>query len=120
MINSLALYPAYYDIHPRWFEDIEERLAEKELVHYASKLLEQGLQDERELEKALRKAIIALNAAHLPATRHFRKVFVSVGHDIKNDWLVSNLGLRLIMMNADVSNPVVARLQIEILSGKFA
>ena len=120
MVNSLALYQVAQETQFHWFDDIEERMAEKELVHYASQLLERGLKDEMELEKALRKAIIAISAAHLPAARHFRKIFVCVGHNIKNDWLVSNLGLRLIMMNADVSNPVVARLQIEILSGKFS
>ena len=100
-------------------EELEERIAEKELVNYASELLDKGIKDEEELEIAMHKAITALSTAHLPASHHFKKIFISVGHDIKNDWLVSDLGLRLIMMNADVSNPVVAKLQIEILSGKF-
>jgi len=35
--------------------------------------------------------------------------------ELKSDWLVSDLGMRLIIMNADVSNPVTARLQVELL-----
>lgn len=118
MLNSLIIYPSYFDTHSTLMDEIEDRMVERELHHYASCLLEKGLQDEEDLELALKKAVIAMNAAHLSATRHFKKVFICVGGEIKRDWLVSDLGLKLIMMNADVSNPVVARLQIEILTSR--
>ena len=118
MVNSLILYPSYFETHSSLIDEIEDRMIERELTHYASGLLEKGLHDEAELEFALQKAVTALSAAHLPATRHFKKVFICVGAELKRDWLVSDLGLRLIMMNADVSNPVVARLQIEVLTSK--
>jgi hypothetical protein len=119
MAREILLYPVYNDMQAHWVEDAAERMAEKELVNYASQLLGHGIDDEMELETAMHKAITALSAAHMPASHHFKKVFICVGHDIKYDWLVSNLGLRLIVMNADVSNPVVARLQIDMLSRKF-
>jgi hypothetical protein len=118
MLKSLIVYPSYFETHSSLLDEIEDRLSEKELTHYASWLLEKGLHDETELEEALTKAITALRAANLPATRHFKKIFICCSGELKRDWLVSDLGLRLIMMNADVSNPVVARLQIEILTSK--
>ena len=113
--KTLIKYPSYIDTYSSLLDDIGERLAALELTHYASQLLEKGLHDE-ELEMAMHKAIKVLTAARFPSIRHFKKIFISQGGEIKKDWLVSELGIKLIMLNADVENPVVARLQIEILS----
>jgi hypothetical protein len=118
MIKSLILYPSWFDTHSSMMDEIEDRLTDMELHHYASCLLEKGLNDETELELALQKAVTALGAVHLPATKHFKKVYICVGGELKTDWLVSDLALGLIMMNADVANPAVAKLQIRILTSK--
>jgi len=117
MLKDLIKYPSYFEMHSALLDDIEEMLATKDLTHYASQLLQNGLQDD-ELDEALCRAIKAVTTARLPVTRHFKKVFISYGGEIKKDWLVSDLGLRLIVLNADVENPLVARLQVEILSNK--
>jgi hypothetical protein len=119
MVQNVILYPSYYDTHSSVMDEFEEQLVQLELTHYASWLLEKGLQNIDELECALQKAITAMNAAHLATNHHFKKIFICCGGELKEDWLVSDLALRLIMMNADVSNPVVARLQIEVLSHPF-
>jgi hypothetical protein len=116
MVTSLIIYPSYFDIHSSVMDEFEERLVEQTLTHYASQLLEICLYDESELETALQKAVTAMNTVQPPASNHFRKIFISRGAEVKTDWLVSDLGLRLIILNADVTNPIVARLQIEILS----
>lgn len=113
---NLIVYPSYFD-RRSLLEEIEEMENSRKLIHYASCLLEKGLPDEDELELALQKAITAITAARLPVHCHFRKIFVSSDHDLKTDWLVSELGLRLILMNANVLNPVVARWQVKVLSG---
>ena len=76
MVREIVLYPAYRDMQAHWIEDAAERLAEKELVYYASQLLSHGIQDELELEDALHKAITAMSTAHIPASHHFKKVFI--------------------------------------------
>ena len=116
MTQHLVLYSSYIDTHSALLDEFEERVADSALHHYASELLEKGLHDEDELEEALQKAITALCAAHLPCRRHIKKVFISDTDSIRNDWLVSDLAFRLIMVNADVSNPNVAKLQVELLS----
>ncbi|HEX6191633.1 MAG TPA: hypothetical protein VFZ42_04680 [Chitinophagaceae bacterium] len=116
MTESLYLYPATLELQPNLSEVLEDKLVDRNLMHYASSLLEKGLQDADELNMALCKALTALDSAQVPAYMHFKKVFVSRGHDIVTDWLVSTLALRLIMLNANVTNPVVAHLQIEVLS----
>lgn len=118
MVQSLALYPAYFYYNSSVMDEFEESLIERTLTHYASQLLKSCVEDESELEAAIQKALTALNTVHLPASHHFKKIFISLGPEVKTDWLVSDLGFRLIILNADVSNPVVARLQVEMLSSR--
>jgi len=95
--------------------DWEDSLAAAHLTHYARQLLDSGLH-EPELEGALHKAIIACRAAGLVVADNFKAVFVCSPACTTIDWLVSDLGLQLILLNADVSNPLVAKLQVQVLS----
>lgn len=113
MHNSVIVYG---DIDTGFFEHLEDGFIVKNLTHYASELLRKGLHDEVELDTALHKAMNALTRASLPVVKHFREVYVSEEGMIKRDWMVSDLGYRLIIFNADVSNPVVAKLQVEVLA----
>jgi hypothetical protein len=102
-----------YSTTPKSFD---ETSTVTNLTFYASQLLTQGLENLTELEKALQKALTVLTTATIPVTVHFKTVFICERRAIKKDWLVSELGLRLIILNAAVTNPAVARLQIELLS----
>ncbi len=116
MMQYPVLYKAYFDEDSADRNDLEEALSVLNLHHYASLLLRMGFGDEVYLQQALQKAITACKAANLPANRHFKLVFICSGNNIREDWLVSDLGLQLILLNADVSNPKAARWQIQILS----
>ena len=108
----------YYESQSSVLIETEDRIICGGLTHYASHLLQTCFQDRAQLERSMQKAINALTAARLPARRHFRSVFVGES-ELQQDWLISDLGLRLIILNADVSNPIVGRLQVEILSDGF-
>jgi hypothetical protein len=112
-----VLYPVFGSDDSGFADDLEENLAASRLHHYASRLLENSLHDELELQQALQKAIMACRAAGLPVPQNFRAIFISAAGDTHIDWLVSDLGMQLILLNADVSNPLVARLQVQILQG---
>ena len=116
MMQYPVLYKAYFDEDSADRNDLEEALSVLNLHHYASLLLRMGFGDEVYLQQALQKAITACKAANLPANRHLKLVFICSGNNIREDWLVSDLGLQLILLNADVSNPKAARWQIQILS----
>jgi len=113
MLSSVIVYG---ETDTGFFEHLEDSFIAKNLTHYASELLGKGLYDEEELDTALHKAMNALTRASLPVVKHFRVVYVSEQGIIKRDWMVSDLGYRLIIFNADVSNPVVAKLQVEVLA----
>lgn len=118
MARELVLY-TYSEKSSRLLEELEELINLKALSHHASSLLERGWYRETELAAALQKAIRSLSLAHLPAYRHFKKIFVSDHGQIKTDWLVSDLGMRMLIMHADDSDPMVARMQLEVLGVGF-
>ena len=114
----LGIVPqAYFDAHSDQLES-EDRIICSGLTHYASHLVRRCFHDMDELERSMQRAIAALSAAHIPTSQHFRTVFLC-GNELQVDWLISDLGLRLLLINADVSNPHVGRLQVEILSDGF-
>ena len=111
------LYPASRYDYFSFLADLDDDMVSAHLIHYASRLLGNGLYDEAGLEQALHKALIACRSAGLPVSRNFKTIFVCSGSGISMDWLVSDLGLQLILLNADVSNPLVAKLQVQVLYG---
>jgi hypothetical protein len=117
MQTDTLLYPVSRNDYSGFLVDLDEGIIAAHLVHYASRLLGNGLYNEMELEHALHKAVVACKAAGLPVMQNFKTIFVCSGSGISMDWLVSDLGLQLILLNADVSNPLVAKLQVQVLSG---
>jgi hypothetical protein len=116
---ALSIVPySYFDSHGDELYEMEDRIICGSLTHYASSLLEKCFHNKIELEHALQKTLAALRAANQPISKHFRTVFVC-GSELRSDWMISDLGLRLLLINADVTNPMVARLQVELLSDGF-
>jgi len=100
------------------FREMEEKFTENRLTHYASWLMDRGLRDEVELEDALQKAMSVLCSARLSCHHHFKKIYVCQQGQLKTDWLVSDLGMRMIIMHTDAGNPMMATLQVQLLSEK--
>jgi hypothetical protein len=119
MLSELIVYQSYGDAYARIIDDGQEIYITHDLTHYASILLQNCLRSEKELEKAVQKAMTVCATAGLTPTAHFRTVFNYANHMLQRDWLVSDMGLQLIILNADPANPVVARLQIELLSRRI-
>ena len=118
MLPDVIIYPSYTDTYSTVLDDVREILISRQLIHYAGSLCQRCMLDDGALEKAVRKALVVCVTAGISPAEHFRSVFVYAGDALKKDWLVSDLGLQLITLNADVTNPVIARLQIELLSGR--
>lgn len=118
MFPDVIIYPSYADMHSSVLDDIRDLFISRRLIHYAGSLQERCQLDEVVLEKAVQKALVVCVTAGISPEEHFKSVFVYAGNALKKDWLVSDLGLQLITLNADITNPVVARLQVELLSGR--
>src|SRR5688572_8707844 len=94
---------------------IEDRLEALAFTHYSSQLKDKIFEDENQLCHAIYKAIDALAEAGIPAHRHFRCIYICEEGQLKRDFLVTDLGFRLIIVQADTSTPVAARLKVETL-----
>ncbi|WP_276483376.1 hypothetical protein [Paraflavitalea pollutisoli] len=118
MFPDLIIYRPYTDSYANVIDDIRDILISRKLIHYAGSLQERALLDDEELAQAVQKALVVCVSAGILPTEHFKSIFVYAGDTLKKDWLVSDLGLQLILLNADIGNPVVARLQVELASGR--
>ncbi|MBO9632133.1 MAG: hypothetical protein J7578_03375 [Chitinophagaceae bacterium] len=97
-------------------DDVADRIIASHLTHYTSSLIGKELFDEEELELALHKAMETCTAAGMPLGNHFRMIFISAGANLRRDWLVSDLGFHLVILNKEVTSPLAAKLKIQVLT----
>jgi hypothetical protein len=95
---------------------VADRIIASHLTHYTSSLIREELFDEDELEQALHKAMETCTAAGMPLNNHFRMIFISSAGSLRRDWLVSDLGFHLVILNKEVTSPLAARLKIQVLT----
>ena len=118
MLPDVIIYPSYTDLYSTVMDEVREILISRQLIHYAGSLIERCQLEEDELEKAVQKALVVCISAGITPAEHFKHVFIYEGDALKKDWLVSDMGLQLILLNANVSNPVIARLQVELVTNR--
>lgn len=83
------------------------------LEYYASEITELiGLLKNEELKDAVDKAIKICAALHIPVDENFRTIFRFTGNALITDWKLSALACYLVTINANPSNPIVAKAQI--------
>jgi hypothetical protein len=85
------------------------------LQYKASDLFYYGMNNTGELETAINRAIIACRACNVAVEKNFRVLFVSSNNGLVKEWLLSDLARKLILLNANPSNALVANLQLKLL-----
>jgi hypothetical protein len=101
---------------------LEDALNERNLIFTAASLTNMGFESMDEIAQAVERAITICNCNGLSVTEHFKTVYISDhdSHTVRRDWKLSKLGYTLVMMNGSCENPVVGRLQIEMLKKYMA
>ena len=104
---------------PKSIEQFLEMLTEKELNFYAD-TLENVYSSSDELNSAVVKAIRVCQSMGLPLNEHFKAVYLydNDSHSVRRDWKLSRLAYYLSIINGNPANPIVGRMQIELL-GQF-
>lgn len=87
----------------------------RHLKYLSSDLLKEGL-SAADISKAVRKAMIACKTGGMDIRQHFLPVYTQVDGILFNDCKLSRLGYALILLNADVNVPIVAKLQLSVLN----
>lgn len=92
----------------------EENSNYRKLKHLASELIDFGIDDPEEIEKAVRKSIRVIKTLKMNERSHFMPVLVCRDGQIIRDWKLSTLAQKLVILNASPDNPYVARLQLKL------
>lgn len=73
-----------------------------------------GIADAGEMEYAVERAMRVCRTGHIPAELNFRRIFTCRDHDVVSEWLLSDLAMRLVILNADPVHPMVAQAQLHL------
>ena len=99
-----------------YLHKIAEIEAEKNLIYYASEVAEEvGFASFDELQESITRSMAVCIAVGLPIKNNFGRIFKSTSIGIVVDWRLSLLAYRLVQINGNTSNNLVAELQIKIL-----
>ncbi len=115
MLQSAVIYNSANPYPVSFWQDIEDLFFRRQCTHYVSQVLQPRIIAADDLEQAVTRAFKACALAGLPVHRHFQSIYVCAD-EIQKDWLVSDLAFQLIVLNASAANPIIARMQVELLS----
>ena len=83
----------------------------------ASDLLSNGFSDMRQINEAIDRAIqICLSSSTFSIKKNFKPVYISDNGNMLCDWKLSPIARKLVIVNADASIPIVAKIQFELLN----
>ena len=115
MFQSPVIYHPANPYPVSFRQDIEDLFFRQQCTHSVSQILQQGIIVADDPEQAVTRAIKACALAGLPVHRHFQSIYVCAG-ETQKDWLVSDLAFQLIVLNANADDPIIAQMQVELLS----
>lgn len=87
----------------------------RQMKYLSSDLLAEGLQP-IQIQKAVQKAIAICQTAEMELRQHFMPVYTEINGVLINDCKLSQLAYGLVLLNADIYNPVTAQWQIRLMN----
>lgn len=97
-------------------DDFSKAVTDTELRYYASSLMELGIGSIDEIHGAIGRAMQICNALHVPVRSHFKVIYLYKNGTLITDWRLSEMARKLVLLNADPTNPVVAKIQLRLLN----
>ncbi len=85
-----------------------------QLKFFASDLLDEGLTPYA-ISEAIDRAIVAAKTSGLEIRAHFIPLYTQSNGRLVKDCKLSHLGYALVLLNADVQVPIVAKWQVKLL-----
>lgn len=111
MCNIVIHNKVYQSATLEWFKDA---LIDEKLCRDSGDLKSIGLKNE-DLMQAIRQAMNVCLAAGLPIQEHFKLVYISDNQTISPSWKLSETAFKLVIVNANTANPIVANLQFQLV-----
>lgn len=92
-----------------------ESVLDLELKYLASDLTDYGFCLSNELTEAVDRAICICRTAEISIRENFKPVYIFGDGQLICDWRISEFGQKLIILNANPSNPLVASFQLQMI-----
>jgi uncharacterized protein YqgV (UPF0045/DUF77 family) len=97
-------------------DEFVEKIAELNLLYYASEAAsEMEFNSLEELHDSVKRAMEFCLSAGIPIKGNFQRIYKCFDDGISYDWKLSQLGYKLVCLNGNPSNPVVARSIIKLI-----
>ncbi|MFT7611280.1 MAG: hypothetical protein ACI9J3_000222 [Parvicellaceae bacterium] len=115
-MNTTLISYGNYGHYPA-IELLLDAINRRRYTHRASQLLSIGFGQWSDIELALDKAIQSCLDSDINIGSHFKRVFITdmIDGQITTDWMLTNVGLRLILINGNSSKPIVRRARLKIV-----
>jgi hypothetical protein len=104
-----------YDTIPEKIRIFEEVLVDRRLRHLATELALFGIKDPAEIMEAIEKAMKVCQTAGVPVAENFKPVFFCKRNNIFRDWRLSDLAMKLAILNAGIHHEIVSRTQVDVV-----
>ena len=88
---------------------------ELQLSRVSNDLYAIGLNDE-DVQEAVRRAMNTCISLGLPIRRHFKQVYLCGDNMISKSWKLSERAFKLVVINANTTNPNVAKFQTDLIT----
>ncbi len=88
------------------------------LRHLASELMQEYGYEDNSLKVAMEQAFEMCVIMDIPIRTHFKKVYLYENGELRSDWMLSDVGSYLLLMNGDVHTPNVAKARMYMLYSK--
>ena len=100
-------------------DEFSEKMAALNLLHYASEAaMEMEFDSLEELHESVKHAMELCMSAGIPIKGNFQRVYKCFEDGLTYDWKLSLLAYRLVCLNGKSSNPMVARLMIQLIKNE--
>ncbi|GIV34293.1 MAG: hypothetical protein KatS3mg031_1828 [Chitinophagales bacterium] len=101
------------------FEDFLDSIIEQQLRYFASQLRFMGIHDPATIEHSVSRAMMVCKAAQIPLRENFKSVYICTENSIKRDWRLSELAMKLVIINSDITKPMVAETQVWLVKNRL-
>ena len=103
--------------HSPSIEAFRNAVEDMRLIFKASRLCEAGMTSLDELTRAVEQAMKVCIIGGIPIRNHFKAYYIADENhrEMIKDWKLSKLGFALVMLNGDIENPMVGKLQLELI-----
>lgn len=97
-------------------EQFDEAYYHSKMTHYASEIIADYNLSDTEFSEALERTYNVFNTLNLNTDHHIRKIYKTENHQIVYDFKLSPQAYALLLLNSSTHNPLIAKIQYELIN----